>query len=495
MSAHWPIIRQLVAHPSRLLVLDDQKHWKAYELLAAAFHVASAIEKHSTASHVGIMLPTSGLFPVAALASWMLGRVIVPLNYLLKGEDLQYVCDDAELDAIVTVQPMLDFVGFEPSGCAMIKLEDLNFTGVPEPRWPAIRSRDDLATLLYTSGTSGRPKGVMLTHGNLRSNVLQSVEWAGFGTGDSMLGVLPQFHSFGLTVLTLVPLTVGLPVYFTAKFMPRRIVQMIRKRRPTAMVAIPSMYNALLTVKDGSPEDFASLRYVVAGGEPLPDAVAEAFEERFGVRIAEGYGLTETSPVSHWCRPFEFKRHSVGRPVPGVQTRIVDPEEHECPPGSDGEIRLAGPNIMKGYYRLPEESRSAFDDRGYFRTGDMGHVDENGFLYITGRIKEMMIIAGENVFPREIEEVLNRHPSVSASAVFGIMDPSRGEVPISYVELVEDADFDEVGIRAFCREHLAQYKVPREILHAAEGLPRNPTGKILHRELKANYGKSAEVGA
>lgn len=493
MSAHWPIIRQLAAHPGRLLVADNQKTWKAFELLAAAFHVASAIERGSTAPHVGLMLPTSGLFPVAALASWMLGRVIVPLNYLLKGDDLQYVCDDAGLDAIVTVQAMLDFIGFKPRGCSIIRMEQIRFAGIPEPRWPAARGRDDLATILYTSGTSGRPKGVMLTHGNLRSNVVQCVEWAGFGPGDSMFGVLPQFHSFGLTVLTLVPLTVGLPVYFTAHFMPRRIVQMIRQHRPTAMVAIPSMYNALLTVKDATPADFTSLRYVVAGGEPLPDAVTEAFEERFGVRIAEGYGLTETSPVSHWCRPHEYRRHSVGKSVPSVSTRIVGPDEQECPVGVDGEIRLAGPNIMKGYYHLEEESGKAFDARGYFRTGDMGHVDDQGYLFITGRIKEMMIIGGENVFPREIEEVLNRHPSVSASAVFGVMDPSRGEVPVAYVELVEGADFDEGSIRGFCRAHLAQYKVPREILHAADGLPRNPTGKILRRELKATYCRRGQV--
>src|SRR5690606_20066710 len=186
---------------------------------------------------------------------------------------------------------------------------------------------------------------------------------------------------------------------------------------PTVMVGIPSMYNALMTVKDARDDDFASLRYVISGGEPLPDDVARRFRERFGRTLDEGYGMTETSAVTHWCRPEEHRAHSVGKALDGVRVRIVHESGRDLGPNEEGEIRVAGPNIMRGYYKQPDETARTFDSQGYLRTGDMGRVDEDGFLFITGRIKEMLIIGGENVFPREIEEVLNQHPTVHASAV------------------------------------------------------------------------------
>ncbi|MFG0330551.1 MAG: class I adenylate-forming enzyme family protein [Phycisphaerales bacterium] len=483
MSALWPILTRQLFQPTRVAVVDDQRSWRGIDLLVGALHVAEAIEKTTDAKHIGLMLPTSGLFPMAAIAGWMLGRTVVPLNYLLKGEDLQYVVDDAELGTIVTVGPMLDFLGDPPKGTPMLKLDELSFKGLPELRWPYRASADELAVILYTSGTSGRPKGVMLSHGNISSNIRQCCEWAQFDRQDVAMGVLPQFHVFGMTVLTLLPLTVGCKAIYSARFQPRKIFQLIKKHRATVFVAIPSMYNALLTTKEASRDDVASLRYLISGGEPLPDDVQDRFTERFGVTLNEGYGLTETSAVTHWCRPHEHRAHSVGKAIPGVEVRIVDETGRECGVNEDGEIRMAGPNIFRGYYELAEETERAFDEKGYFRTGDMGRVDEDGFLYITGRIKEMMIIGGENVFPREIEEVINRHPSVRASGVIGVRDPSRGEVPVAFVELEDGMEFDETSIRSHCRQFLAQYKVPRDI-HHIEALPRNPTGKILRRELK-----------
>jgi len=447
-------------------------------------HLARAIERATDRPHVGFLLPTSGLSPVALIATWLLGRTCVPLNYLLKGEDLAYVLNDAEVDTVVTVRPMLEQFGALPEGVSPIHFEDLHFRGIPPFRRAARRSDDHLAVLLYTSGTSGKPKGVMLTSGNLASNVEQILEWIGFSRSDTLLGVLPQFHSFGLTVLTLLPLSAGCRVVYTARFVPRRILELIRKHEPTALIAIPSMYNALLGLKNAGPEDFRSLRWVVSGGEPLPQAVTEGFRTRFGLTINEGYGLTETSPVTNWCRPDEHRPRTVGRPLPRVQECIVAPDGRHLGPGEDGEIRIKGPNVMRGYYKLEEESRRAFDEQGYFRTGDMGRFDAEGFLYITGRIKEMLIIGGENVFPREIEEVLDRHPSVHASAVIGVVDASRGEIAVAFVELNEGAAFDENALRAHCREGLAQFKVPRDI-RLIEKLPRNPTGKIMRRDLRS----------
>ena len=492
MSVHWPIIRTCVRSPGRVAIIDDQRRYKAVELLVAAMHVASEIDRRCSTPTVGVLLPTSGAFAIAALAGWMVGKTVVPLNFLLKREELQFVIDDCGTDTILSAGVMLEHLGYEPRVKSLSRMDEINFKSMPELRWPSSAGDDDLAVLLYTSGTSGKPKGVMLTHANLTANIRQIREWVGFGPRHTLMGVLPQFHSFGLTVLTLVPLTLGCKVVYSARFVPAKIVKLIREHRPTAFVGIPSMYGALLQVKDARPEDFASLEFIVSGGEPLPDDIANRFHERFGARINEGYGLTETSPVTNWCRPDEFRPHSVGRSLPEIHERIIDIDSgRELPPGRDGEVRIKGPNVMRGYYNRAEESTAAFDAEGFFRTGDMGRFDDDGHLFITGRLKEMLIVGGENVFPREIEEVLNAHPSVAASAVVGLRDPIRGEIPVAFIELADGATFDEKALQGWCRERLAGYKVPRD-LHVLEALPRNPTGKIVRRDLAAKLKTMSE---
>jgi long-chain acyl-CoA synthetase len=495
------ILRQALFHPLRTATIDDRQPLTYAKLIAAAFFVAREIRRRTSNPHVGIMLPTSGAFPIALLACWLARRVAVPLNYLLAREELRYVIRDSGIDTVITVDPMLEFIGGRDAIADMVnlmRLEDVKFKGLPPLRWPPRCRRDDLAALLYTSGTSGKPKGVMLTHGNFAANVEDCLKHTGLRGNCTFLGVLPQFHSFGLTALTLLPLAVGARVVYTARFIPQKIVELIRKHRPDLFVGIPSMFGALLAVKSAGPDDFKSIRFAVSGGEALPDAVYEGFLERFSVRILEGYGLTETAPVTHWSTPDHHKRHAVGRSLPRVSTVIVDDEDRPLPNDADGEILLAGPNIMAGYYNLPEETKEAFVtlperllSRGgfrtttAFRTGDIGRVDEDGYLYITGRKKEMLIVGGENVFPREIEEVLNTHEAISASAVIGRRDDTRGEVPVAFVELNDDADFNESAVRNWCRQHLAGYKVPRKI-NVVEALPRNPTGKILRRALQAD---------
>ncbi len=505
MSLLWSILGHAVRHPGREAVIDDQRHYSYGRLAGGAMFLAERIDAATDHRHVGILLPTGGTFPIALLGTWLSGRTAVPLNYLLKAEEIRYVIQDSGIDTILSVGPMLDYVKQScdgvlpiPEHVHVVRLEDLDYTGLPPLRWPPRPKADDLAVLLYTSGTSGKPKGVMLTHGNLETDVESAIIHAELTRADTFMGVLPQFHSFGLTALTLLPLVLGSKVVYTARFIPRKIVDLIRKHQPDIFMAIPSMYGALLSVKDTSKGDFASIRLAISGGEPLPDAIYQAFKERLGMGILEGYGLTETSPISHWSTPTRNRLHSVGQSLPVVETRIVDEQNRFLEAGQDGEILLAGPNIMRGYYNLPQETAATFvelsvpaadgggaiERRRYFRTGDIGHVDAEGFLYITGRKKEMLIVGGENVFPREIEEVLNQHEGVHASAVIGVTDGMRGEVPVAFVELNEGSGFDESGLRTWCRQRLAGYKVPREIRHI-EKLPRNPTGKIMRRELKA----------
>ncbi len=314
MSIQWSLLRSLIRHGRKTLVIDDRTSYTGFKILAASFFLASEIERRCTTDTVGVLLPTSGGFPIAALAGWMLGKTVVPLNYLLKPEELQYIVEHCGTDTIVTAGPLLEHLGCEPKCKNIIKLEEVNFKGVPEPRWPARSAMDDLAVLLYTSGTSGRPKGVMLTHRNLLSNVSQIDQFVQFTRDNhTFLSVLPQFHSFGLTVMTLLPLLLGQKVVYTARFVPQLVVRLFREHQPTVFVAIPSMYGALLSVKSAKAEDFAKIRYAVSGGEPLPADIFRRFQERFGVAIHEGYGLTETSPVSHWCRPMHDRRPRAAR--------------------------------------------------------------------------------------------------------------------------------------------------------------------------------------
>jgi len=488
------ILCKALLHPRRKAVTDDLRQWSYGKLAGGAFFLADAIRRHTDKKQVGLMLPTSGAFPAALLGCWQAGRVAVPLNYLLSKEDLQYVIRDAGLDTVFTVSKMLEVVGEDaiPKGVKVVRLDEMKFTGLPPVRWPAKPSDKDLAVLLYTSGTSGKPKGVMLSHGALDNNVRSIIKHVGLGQANGFLGVLPQFHAFGVTALTLMPLYLGAHVIYTARFVPRKIIELMREHKPNIFIAVPSMYGALLSVKSAKPEDFAGLDFAVSGAEPLPQSVYNAYLEKFNCKLLEGYGLTETSPVTNWSTPRENRQHAVGKALPGVTNLIVDEHNKILGPDQEGEILIAGPNVMDGYWHLPEQTAEVFIEidvpgKGKtrcFRTGDIGKLDTDGYLYITGRKKEMLIIGGENVFPREIEELLNMHPSVKASAVVGKQDDMRGEVPIAFVELNEGSAFDETELRNFVRDKLAQYKVPREVRVLPE-LPRNPTGKILRRSLTA----------
>ncbi len=509
MSILFSILSQSLRRMHQTAVIDDQREYTYGQLIGGAMFVADQIDGTTDREHIGILLPTSGAFPIALLGAWLARRVVVPLNYMLKPDELGYVIADSDIDTIITIGPMLDYLGQQwgtagsgeqapiPEDMHRIFLDQLDVRGIPPLRWPPIYLDDDLAVILYTSGTSARPKGVMLSHGNFKANVDAAIEHAQLTQADIFLGVLPQFHSFGLTGLTLLPLRIGSCVVYTARFIPQQIVKLIKRYQPDVFMAIPSMYGALLSVKDIELGGFASIRLAISGGEPLPNATFEALLDQYGLRVYEGYGLTETAPITNWCTPAQNRINSVGPALPGVDIRIVDDHDKLLDANQDGEILVAGKNVMVGYYHLPRKTTQVFVDLRannrngeklaprYFRTGDIGHVDDDGYLYITGRKKEMLIIGGENVFPREIEEVLNKHELVKDSAIIGKPDPIRGEVPLAYVEVKEGSHVDDTQLRAWCRQHLAGYKVPREIRHIDQ-LPRNSTGKILRRKLRSD---------
>ena len=477
-----PIVRNLLRRPWRTVVVDDWRAWRAIELYTAAVVLSKEIERRSKSPRVGVMLPTSGLFPVSLLASWLAGRTVVPVNYLLKPHERDAILSDANLEVVVSVSPMIEQFGELPSGIRTILLDQLHFPRLPRFRRLPNEDPDATSVVMYTSGTSGEPKGVELTARNLAANTWQCARWGEVTQRDVFLGVLPQFHSFGLTVLTLLPLTVGAKVVYTARFVPRKLFELFRKHRATGFVGIPAMYEGLLRDKKASPEDCSSARLMISAGEPLPAGLSQRFEERFRVAINEGYGLTETGPAANWMRAADMVPGSVGKPLPLVEEKVVDASRQRVATDQEGEICVRGPNVMKGYYQRPEMTAAAFDTEGYLHTGDLGRIDAQGRLYVTGRMSDLIIVAGENVFPREIEEVLNRHPMVVDSAVLGVPDRLRGEVPVAFVELAEGTTLDEARLRAYCRGLLASHKVPRRIV-AVKELPRTPTGKVLKRFL------------
>ena len=451
------------------------------------------IEKQTQNSHVGIMLPPSGAFPMALLGTWLLGRTAVPLNYLLSEEELKYVIEDSGIDTIVTLGTLVEAIPGAngiPDHVKLVLLDEIDFKGMPRPRLPKRVAADDCTVILYTSGTSGKPKGVMLTEQNLRMEV-EAIDDAAKGLAiETFLGVLPQFHSFGLTALTLWPLYRGNKIVYSARFAPRKLHQLIRKHRPNVFFGVPAMFNAMLSLKKAEPADFASLQFSVAGGEPLSSTVCEKLMDRFSLPVYEGYGLTETAPVTNCNVPGKSKVGTVGKALTGVRNVIVDEDGNTLGPNQDGEILIVGDNIMKGYYNLDELTKEVITqvklegkNQRAFKTGDIGHVDDEGFLAITGRKKEMLIVSGENVFPREIEEVLDQHETVSASAVIGMKSETRGELPLAFVELKEGHEFDEQALKTYLRDRIAPFKVPKEIRHIDE-LPRNPTGKIMRRQLQ-----------
>jgi long-chain acyl-CoA synthetase len=327
------------------------------------------------------------------------------------------------------------------------------------------------------------PKGVCLSYGNLQSDVDAAIIAARLVDQHKFLGVVPLFHSLGMTAMMIAPIQLAAPVIYLARFSPVATLNALREHRASLFFGVPSMYAAIFRLKDAKPEDFTSIYAMLSGGEPLPATLREAFLQRFGVPLLEGYGLTETSPVISLNTPHVSRPGSVGKLIPGAVARIVDDSGEDLPVGQTGEIWLGGPMIMKGYHNLPQETAEAVTPDGFFKTGDLGKFDADGFLYITGRKKEMIIIAGEKAYPREIEETLLAHEGVAEVAVLGKKDPSRGEVIVAFIIAKPEHTLTVDELRDFCRgQGLAQWKIPREI-HIVPDLPRSPTGKVLRRAL------------
>ncbi|MEZ5142643.1 MAG: AMP-binding protein [Acidimicrobiales bacterium] len=347
------------------------------------------------------------------------------------------------------------------------------------------RDDDDLAVLMFTSGTAGSPKAAMLTHGNLLSNLDQIQAHPGRKqtADDVVLGVLPLFHIFGLNVGLGLTLYTGSRIVLVERFDPTTTLESVTNHRATIVSGPPTMWSAWATLPGADPRALASVRVAVSGAAKLPVEIAQLVEDRFDVELREGYGLTETSPVVTTATGTDAPRGSIGTLVPGIEVRLVDPEGDDVLVGDSGEIWVRGPNVFAGYWNDPEATASALTPDGWLRTGDIAVVDDEGYLYLVDRAKDLIIVSGFNVFPAEVEDVLIEHPAIEACAVVGVPHPYTGETVKAYVVLAPTSSAEEDDIVAWCSERLARYKCPTKVLFVDE-LPAGVGGKVLRRALR-----------
>jgi long-chain acyl-CoA synthetase len=477
MSLAQAVAESLPRHGGKVLSRDGDAEFTAEQVLAGCRAAAGKLDAVAAGGRVGLLLPTGAACPAAVVGTLWSGRVAVPLNPTLKSNELDFLLRDAAIDTVVVTDATRPLVaGLDARAVPLAEL--LAFTG-PSPEVPTPVDAEATAVMLYTSGTSGKPKGVPLTHANLLSNARALIDRAGLRGSDVFLGVLPVFHAFGLTGTITVPLLLGCEVTFL-RFSPERAATAIAERKVTAFITVPSMFGLLARCKAPNAA-LASLTLPVCGGEALPQNVREGFRARFGRDLLEGYGLTETSPVVAVNLPGEHRPGTVGRPLPGVEVRVAGDDGRPQPAGGKGEVQVRGPNVMKGYHNRPDENAVTFSPDGWFRTGDEGVLDADGFLRITGRIKELIIRGGEKVMPREVEDVLCTCPGVQEAAVIGEPDGDRGEAVVAFVVPAGEPPAHE-ALRDHCRARLAEFKVPRRFTIARD-LPRGATGKILKRAL------------
>ncbi len=483
------ILEKIIAHadenPTSLAVVDDKRELSYRELVWGGNLMAGHVEQLSDgADKIGLLLPPSSAFVVALMGTRWADRIAMPLNYLLRPEELLAVVKDAGLKFVLTVQhfkPLAD--AMTAAGVKVIYVEDLKFASIPANRPIPKRNPDDVAIIMYTSGTSGVPKGVMLTNRNLESNAIDSVQHARFTQRTVFLGVLPMFHTLGLMGNCLIPMMIGSKVIYQARFSPVGVFEAVKKHGVEVLITVPTMFALLAGAKSAHEDSLATIKLCISGGEPLPVTLIETFKTKFGLTLMEGFGLTETSPIVALSLPWAHKVGSAGTLIPDVQVRFVGDDGKDVGRNQDGELWIKGPNVMKGYYNRPAETAAVLSPDGWFKTGDLARMDDDGYLFITGRIKDMIIMAGEKVFPREIEDAIKQHPAVMIAAVIGVKDSSRGEMPVAFIELKPDAPKPTANdIRNFVRERIAPYKTPKEV-YFSDNLPKTPAGKVQKRDL------------
>ena len=454
---------------------------------------------------VSLLMPNCAEYVVAYFACFKLGALAGPVNSLLKPEEIAYVVGNSEAKLLLAGSEFLPNVAAlreqTPSLRGVVEFDDYekvtsSFGTDAGDDWHSrALSRDDEAIIIYTSGTTGKPKGCLLTHGNLIANARQIVEWLGFTGDDRLLTIMPLFHMNAVSVTTLSALYAGGSTVVSQRFSASRFWQIVSDYRVTSFGSVATMLSMLLaTYPEGVPAglDTSRLRFAMCGSAPVPAEVLRRFEETFKCLVVEGYGLSESTCRSTFNPPDERRRPGSCGVSVGNEMRVVDEEDREVPTGTPGEIVLRGENVCKSYFKNEEATRRAFRG-GWFHTGDVGYRDAEGFFYIVDRKSDMIIRGGENIYPREIDELLYKHPAVAEAATVGVPDELYGEEVAAFVVLKEGKKADAEEIISFCREHLADYKCPKTVRVVAS-LPKGPTGKVLKRELQRRMKDEAVTG-
>lgn len=494
-------------YPNETAVIADSFKMSFAQLNGASNQFANGLSKMGVkqGDKVGIMLPNVPHFLIAYYGVLKLGAVVVPMNVLFKAEEVEYMLNDAEAVALIVWDGFLDAAvrGIRqvptcqnlivaqapgsptslPQGTGVHKFDSVYQTESTKfdlaPTMP-----DDTAVILYTSGTTGKPKGAEITHFNMFYNAQNSGDrLVPSFPGDVGLAVLPLFHAYGQSSVMNAVLGRGAAITLIPRFDAGKVLEVIQRDKVTLFAGVPTMYFALLNHPDRKKYDTSSLKYAISGGAAIPVEVLYAFEKEFNVPVLEGYGLSETSPTASFnVLDKPRKPGSIGIPIWGVDMKVVDDNDNEVPQGERGEIVIRGHNVMKGYYKRPAATAEAMKN-GWFHTGDIAYIDEEGYFFIVDRKKDMIIRGGFNVYPREIEEVLYQHEAVREAAVIGIPHSRLGEEIKAYIALKADIAITTLEIIEFVKDKVANYKYPREVEFLPD-LPKNSTGKIVKFELR-----------
>jgi long-chain acyl-CoA synthetase len=487
------------AAPEKVFLFSeaDGRRFTYREFDAAVNRAANVLSAHGIGKGdvVSLLLPNSAEYVIAYFACFKLGALAGPVNSLLKPEEMAYVVGNSEaqlllysaqFDAQVSelrreVETLREALVFDDERAATEgQTDETPARGATE------LTRDDEAIIIYTSGTTGKPKGCLLTHGNLLANARQIVEWLGFKADDRLLTVMPLFHMNAVSVTTMSALHAGGSTVTSPRFSASRFWQIVNDYQVTSFGSVATMLSVLLkTYPEGVPAGLSTdqLRFAMCGSAPVPAEVMRRFEETFNCLVVEGYGLSESTCRSTFNPPDRRRRPgSCGMPI-GNEMRVVDEEDRELPEGEAGEIVMRGENIFKGYFKNEGATARAFRG-GWFHTGDVGFRDPEGFYHIIDRKSDMVIRGGENIYPREIDELLYSHPAVAEAAAFGVPDPLYGEDVAAFVVLKEGHTATGEEVADYCRAHLADYKCPKTV-RVVTSLPKGPTGKVLKRELQA----------
>ncbi|QDR79689.1 class I adenylate-forming enzyme family protein [Sporomusa termitida] len=439
--------------------------------------------------NVGLFARNSPEFVYCYMAIVSLGAVVVPLNFQLTAREIAFIVKDAQMKKLVTMEHLavdteLSQQNYRQTVTQLVipvLKQRLAYEHLPAaPVDDSSLNADSPCAVIYTSGTTGCPKGAVLTHNNLIANASAFREMLPITADDNVLCVLPMYHCFAWTCAVLNALLCGAAITILEAFAPKETIAAVKEYKVTVAYGVPPMYNLLTRI--GEAGDFAGVKYLISGGASLPEKVARQFAEKYGLQILEGYGLSEASPVVALNPVHQPKYCSIGKALPGLEVKVVDADGQELPPGEVGEIIVKGPSVMQGYFNLPAESAAALKD-GWLYTGDLACRDKEGYFFVVDRLKDLIIANGENIYPREIEELLYSFPGIAEASVIGAADELRGQVALAYVVIQEGYNFDKKAVREYLQTNIAAYKIPRDFI-IVDALLKNQTGKILKRVLR-----------